>query len=95
MLTERIGIVPQLGYEIERLSGTVENGTNLYGDGAAANCLSFGAKLLYAPLERLYIFANPAYSVGISKDENFERLADNSDISAGGFMMTLGAIFNF
>ena len=95
VLTERIGIVPQLGYEIERLSGTVENGTNLYGDGAAANCLSFGAKLLYAPLERLYIFANPAYSVGISKDDNFERLADNSDISAGGFMMTLGAIFNF
>jgi len=95
VLTERIGIVPQLGYEIERLSGTVENGTNLYGDGAAANCLSFGAKLLYAPLERLYIFANPAYSVGISKDDNFERIADNSDISAGGFMMTLGAIFNF
>ncbi|MBQ8706185.1 MAG: PEGA domain-containing protein [Paludibacteraceae bacterium] len=94
-LTERLGIVPQFGYEVERLSGTVENGTNLYGDGAAANCLSLGAKLLYAPMERFYLFANPAVSFGVSKDDNFERLTDNSDISAGGFMMTLGAIFNF
>jgi PEGA domain. len=95
ILTERLGIVPQLGYEIERLSGTVENGTNLYGDGAIANCLSVGAKLLFAPMERLYVFANPAYSIGVSKDDNFERIADVSDISAGGFMLTLGAIFNF
>ena len=94
-LTERLGIVPELGYEIERLSGTVSDGTNSYGDGAAANCISLGAKLLYAPIERLYLFANPAFSVGVSKDHNFERLSDNSDISAGGFQMTLGAIFNF
>ena len=87
--------MPQLGYEIERLSGTVQDGTNLYGDGAAANCLSIGAKLLFAPMERLYVFANPAYSIGISKDENFKHLSDVSDISAGGFMITLGAIFNF
>lgn len=94
-LTERLGITPQLGYEIERLSGTVSNGTNAYGDGASANCLSIGAKLLYAPIERFYLFANPALSLGVSKDKNFERIADNSDISAGGFMMTIGAIFNF
>ena len=78
-LTDRIGITPQVGYEIERLSG----------------CVSVGAKLLFAPMERIYLFANPAYSIGISKDKNFERIADNSDISAGGFMVTIGAIFNF
>ena len=94
-LTDRIGITPQVGYEIERLSGTVADGTNSYGDGAIANCLSVGAKLLFAPMERIYLFANPAYSIGISKDKNFERIADNSDISAGGFMVTIGAIFNF
>ena len=94
-LTERLGITPQLGYEIETLSGSVSNGTNAYGDGASANCLSIGAKLMFAPIERVYIFANPALSLGISKDNNFERIADNSDISAGGFMMTIGAIFNF
>ncbi len=94
-LTERLGITPQLGYEIERLSGTVSNGTNAYGDGATANCVSVGAKLLFAPIERVYIFANPAFSIGVSKDDNFTRVSDNSDISAGGFQMTLGAIFNF
>lgn len=94
-LTNRLGITPQLGYAIERLSGTVEDGTNNYGDGAAANCLSVGAKLLYAPMQHLYLFATPAFSFGVSKDENFEHIADNSDITAGGFMMTIGAIFNF
>lgn len=94
-LTERLGITPQLGYELERLSGTVSDGTNSYGDGATANCVSVGAKLLFAPIERLYLFANPAFSLAVSKDDNFKRICDNSDISAGGFMITLGAIFNF
>ena len=94
-LTERLGITPQVGYEIERLSGTVANGTILYGDGASANCFSVGAKLLYAPVQRVYLFANPALSIGSSKDNNFDRISQASDISAGGFMMTIGAIFNF
>ena len=94
-LTERLGITPQLGYEIEKLSGSVKDGTNLYGDGASANCISLGAKILWAPMQRLYLFANPALSIGASKDDNFKKIEDNSDISAGGFMMSLGAIFNF
>ena len=94
-LTERLGITPQLGYEMERLSGTVEKGTNEYGDGATANCISIGAKLVFAPIERFYAFFNPAFSVAVSKDDNFTRIVDNSDISAGGFMATLGVIFNF
>ena len=94
-LTERLGITPQLGFEIERLSATVQDGTNSYGDGATANCVSVGAKLLWAPIERFYAFVNPAFSVAVSKDDNFTRIVDNSDISAGGFMATLGVIFNF
>ncbi|MBP5713519.1 MAG: PEGA domain-containing protein [Prevotella sp.] len=94
-LDTHLGITPQLGYEMERLSGTVTDGTNTYGDGSTANCISIGAKLLYAPIQNLYLFATPAFSIGMSKDSNFERLVDNSDITAGGFMMTIGAIFNF
>ena len=94
-LTERLGIVPQLGFEMERLTGTVSDRTNSYGDGATANCVSIGAKLLFAPIERFYVFASPSFSVGVSKDKNFERIADHSDISAGGFQMSIGAIFNF
>ena len=94
-LTERLGITPQLGYEIERLSATVKNGTNKYGDGAAANCVSVGAKLMWAPIERVYAFINPALAIAVSKDENFKNISDNSNISAGGFMISIGAIFNF
>ena len=94
-LTERLGITPQVGYENEKLTGKVEDGTNLYGDKASANCISLGAKLLWAPIKHIHVFANPAYSIGMSKDENFKKIADNSDISAGGFMVSLGAIFNF
>ena len=94
-LTERLGLTPQVGYQIEQLKGKVSDGTNLYGDGASASCVSVGAKLLYAPVQRLYLFVNPELSMGMSKDENFERIADASNISAGGFMMTVGAILNF
>ena len=94
-LTERLGIVPQLGFQAERLSGKVTDGTNLYGDGASASCVSVGAKLLFAPIERFYVFAAPELSIGVSKDDNFKRIADASNISAGGFMISIGAIFNF
>ena len=94
-LTERLGITPQLGYQIEQLSGKVTDGTNLYGDKAAASCISVGAKLVYAPIQRLYLFATPELSLGVSKDNNFTRIADASNISAGGFMVSIGAIFNF
>lgn len=94
-LTERLGITPQLGYQIEQLSGTVTDGTNKFGDGASANCVSIGAKFLYAPIQRVYLFAAPELSLGMSKDNNFQSISDASDISAGGFMISLGAIFNF
>ncbi len=94
-LTERLGIVPQLGFQAERLSGKVTDGTNLYGDGASASCVSVGAKLLFAPIERFYVFAAPELSIGVSKDDNFKRISDASNISAGGFMVSIGAIFNF
>jgi hypothetical protein len=80
---------------MERLSATAERGSSDYGDKATANCVSFGAKLVYAPIERFYGFVNPAYSVAVSKDENFKRVSDASDINAGGFMLTAGVIFNF
>lgn len=94
-LTERLGITPQLGYQIEQLSGTVTDGTNKFGDGASANCVSIGAKFMYAPIQRVYLFAAPELSLGMSKDNNFQSISDASDISAGGFMISLGAIFNF
>lgn len=94
-LTERLGITPQVGYQIEQLAGTVINGTILYGDKASANCISVGAKFMYAPVQRFYLFAAPELSLGMSKDNNFQKISDASNITAGGFMITLGAILNF
>lgn len=93
-LTDRLGITPQVGFEMERLSASVEKGSE-YGDGASANCVSLGAKLVFAPIERFYAFINPAYSVAVTKDDNFNHIVDASDIKAGGFMLTAGVIFNF
>jgi hypothetical protein len=92
---DKLAITPQIGVCVDRLSGTLESGTNLYADGASATCVSIGAKLMFAPFERFYAFFNPAFSVAVSKDNNFTRIVDNSNITAGGFMVTLGAIFNF
>ena len=50
---------------------------------------------MWAPIERFYLFMNPAYSLAVTKDDNFKNIEDASNIKAGGFMMTLGAIFNF
>ena len=80
---------------MERLSATAQRGSTAYGDGASANCVSVGAKLMFAPFERFYAFVNPAYAVAASKDDNFTRIVDASDITAGGFMITAGVIFNF
>jgi hypothetical protein len=79
---------------MERLSASSEKGS-VYGDGASAKCVSVGAKLVFAPIERFYAFINPAYSVAVSKDDNFKHIVDASDIKAGGFMLTAGVIFNF
>ena len=95
LLTERLGIVPQIGFEMERLSAKAERGSKDYGDGATANCVSVGAKLVFAPIERFYAFVNPAYSIAINKDDNFKRIVDASNITAGGFQLTAGVIFNF
>ncbi len=94
-LMEQVAIVPQVGIAIDRLSGTVEEGTTLYGDGASATCLSIGAKLLYAPIQHFYLFAAPEFNIALKKDDNFQRLSDASNIPLGGFAATVGLIVNF
>lgn len=94
-LMNRLAITPQVGYSIERLSATLDTGTNVYGDKASASCVSLSTKLVYAPIQHFYLFFTPEFDIAVQKDDNFKRITDNSDISAGGFMMTIGAIFNF
>ena len=94
-LMDKLAITPQIGVCVDRLSGTLESGTNLYADGASATCVSIGAKLLYAPTQHFYLFAAPEFDVAVQKDDNFKQLADASNITAGGFVAHLGLIVNF
>lgn len=96
-LTERLALTPQAGYQIERLTGDVSDGTNLYGDKASAGAISLGAKFIFAPAHHVCLFAMPEYGIGMNEDDNFKRIADSSDgdIKAGGFKGTIGVIFNF
>lgn len=94
-LMEQVAITPQIGVSIDRLTGTVSQGTNLYADGASATCVTLGVKLLYAPMQHFYVFAAPEFAVAVQKDDNFNRLSDASNITAGGFSATIGIIVNF
>ena len=94
-LMRQLAITPQVGFAVDRLSGSVDNGSGLYADGAAANNLTLGVKLLLVPFQHCYIFAAPEFDVAVSKDENYQRLAELSNVTAGGFMATVGLIVNF
>lgn len=94
-LVNKLAMTPQVGINVNRLTGKVEKGTNMYADGASATSISIGAKLLYAPAQHVYLFAAPEFDVALQKDDNFKNLADASNITAGGFVAHIGLIVNF
>lgn len=94
-LMRQLAITPQLGYSLDQLSGTVERGTNLYGDGAKAHCMTLGVKLLLVPVQHVYLFAAPEFGVALKKGPNYDTIAEVSNVQAGGFAATLGVLVNF
>ena len=94
-LMRQLAITPQVGFTVDRLTGSVDNGNGLYADGASANNLTIGVKLLLVPFQHCYIFAAPEYDVAISKDDNFQRLTELSNVTAGGFVANIGILVNF
>ena len=94
-LMRQLAITPQIGFTVDQLSGTVENGNGLYADGASANNFTVGVKLLLVPFQHCYIFAAPEFDIAVSKDDNFQQLADLTNATAGGFTATIGLIVNF
>ena len=90
----KLGIVPQIGWRYDTLSGTLEQGSVLKGDGASAQCVSLGFKLLAVPMQHVYVFLSPEYDVAVSKSETYQNIADAAGFSAGGFAVTLGVLVN-
>lgn len=91
----KLAITPQVGICVDRLTASLQNGTNLYADGASATCVSIGVKMLYAPIQHFYLFVAPEYDIAVQKDDNFQRLVDAGSVTAGGFQALIGLIVNF
>ncbi len=94
-LLPRLGFTPQVGFTHATLSGSLQTGSGNYGNAAAANILTVGVKILAVPVNHLYLYVAPEYGMGMSKDEAYERVANNAGFSIGGFSVTLGAHVNF
>lgn len=94
-LIPRLSITPQVGYMHQMLSASAMEGSDKFADGAAAQSLSFGVKVIGVPVQHLYFFVAPEYALPIKKDSTFGRVADAADFHAGGLSVSVGIHVNF
>lgn len=94
-LMNKFALTPQLGFSIDKLSATVEDGSVTYGDKATCTCITIGVKLLLAPFQHCYLFAAPELAIANKKGGDFERIAEATNVSAGGFTANFGLLINF
>ena len=94
-LMNKFAITPQLGFSIDKLSATIEDGSVAYGDKATCTCITIGVKLLLAPFQHCYLFAAPELAIANKKGGDFERIAEATNVSAGGFTANIGVLINF
>lgn len=93
-LIPRVGITPQVGYLCQMLTASAKDGSSKFADGAQAQCLTLGAKILAVPAHRIYLFLTPEYAIPLSKDDTFDRVSTATDFSAGGLSVSVGVLFN-
>lgn len=91
----RTALIPQLGYSLLTLSGSRLDGQSTVGDGAKCDCLSLGAKIVFVPTEHVGVFLCPEYQVSIQKDAAYQAVAQELNLTEGGFFATAGIIVKF
>lgn len=95
-LMRQLAITPQIGYYYNSLSASASAaGNTIYGDGASSQTLSIGAKLIFVPIQHLYLFVVPEYMFALSKDNNFKTITDSSNFSGDGFAVHAGLLVSF
>ena len=95
-LMRQLAITPQVGYSYNFLSANAaESGNTTYGDGASAQTMTIGAKLVLVPMQHLYFFVAPEYMFALSKDDNFTTISNASNVSGDGFAVSAGLLVNF
>jgi hypothetical protein len=94
-LISQLALTPQVGYACNILSSTKVDGSEAYADGATANYVTIGAKVIYAPLKHFYLFIAPEYDIDLSKDAKYESAMKKAGLEVGGFLMNAGILINF
>ena len=94
-LTRQLSITPQVGYQFSSINSASQVGSMSIGDGSTAHSATLGAKILYVPLSRVCLFAQPHYSLAMSKDNNFETVADLAGLPLNHFAATFGVMVMF
>lgn len=95
-LLRQLAITPQVGYYYNSLSAhQADNGNTTYGDGASSSAIAIGAKLVYAPIQHLYLFVAPEYMFALGKDSNFKSITNSGILNGDGFGVHAGILINF
>jgi hypothetical protein len=94
-LLTRFAAIPQLGFVWNQLGGNLVDGTEKFGDCASSFCMSLGAKLMVAPVQHFYVFLSPEYYFPLSNDKAYKSISETADLSASGFALHAGLLFNF
>jgi len=94
-LSSRFALTPQVGYACNILSSSKVEGSEDYGDGNTAHYVTIGAKVLFVPIQHLYLFVAPEYDIALSNDTNFKAAADKAGFDVSGFLINAGLLINF
>ena len=94
-LINQLALTPQLGYACNIINSSKVEGSTTYADGAVANYVTIGAKVIYAPLKHFYLFLAPEYDIVMSKDENYNLAMQKAGYDVSGFLLHAGILVNF
>lgn len=94
-LINQLALTPQLGYACNIINSSKVEGSTTYADGAVANYVTIGAKVIYAPLKHFYLFLAPEYDIVMSKHENYNLAMQKAGYDVSGFLLHAGILVNF
>ena len=94
-LSSRLALTPQVGYAVNTISSTKQEGSGSFADGAMANYLTIGARLVYVPFKHFNVFVAPEYDIAVKQDTNYEVAMEKAGYGVSGFALHAGLLVNF
>lgn len=94
-IVKQLALTPQVGYACNIISSTKVSGSKSYANGAMANYVTIGAKVIYAPIQHGYLFVAPEYDIAFKKDQSYNAAAAKAGFQVSGFVLHAGILVNF